>query len=392
MFVRRHRSALRSVIAAVAIALTAPTIMPEAALAVGVDEAQRRVDRIVDELERLAELSDRLAEDYAEAVSRREQLDLEIAEAEVRVAEMGEQLAKLRDDLSAVAVRAYTGAGSDVLGPLFSNATVYNDSLQRDQYARVALSVGTTTADDYDALFAEYQAEQDQLERNRAEVVSLSEQISISLDQAESKRSEYQTARAEAERQLGQAIAAEERRRAEESYRRMLAEQAAQNAQNANGGGGGGGGTGGGGGGGGGGSGGGGGGGSTPAAPPPTHFPQPSSLAQVAVNAAMAQQGVPYRYASSSPGVAFDCSGLTHYAWAQAGVYLPRNSRAQFAATPRVPKTEAKPGDLLYFYNPISHVALYIGGGQLVHAPNTGSVVHTRGVNWDRVVGVTRPG
>jgi cell wall-associated NlpC family hydrolase len=106
----------------------------------------------------------------------------------------------------------------------------------------------------------------------------------------------------------------------------------------------------------------------------------------------MAQQGVPYRFATALPGVSFDCSGLTHYAWAQAGVYLPRNSRAQFAATPRVPVAEAKPGDLIYFYNPISHVGLYIGNGQMVHAPNTGSVVHVRNVNWGKVVGVTRPG
>lgn len=384
---KRRRSLVRSVVAAAGLALAAPLMLPEAALAVGVDEARRRVESIVDELERLGELSDRLAEDYAEAVSRREELDVEIAEAEVRVAEMGEQLEQLREDLSAVAVRAFTGAGTDVLGPLFTNAEVYNDSLQRDQYSRVALSVGTTTADDYDALFAEYQAEQQQLERNRAEVVSLSEQISTSLEQAEAKRSEYQTARVEAERQLGEAIAAEERRRAEESYRRMLAEQAAQNAN-----------TGGGGGGGvpapapGGGGSGGGGAPSAPAEPPPAHYPQPSSRAQVAVNAAMAQRGVPYRFASALPGVAFDCSGLTHYAWAQAGVGLPRNSRAQFGATPRVPKSAAKPGDLIFFYNPISHVAMYIGGGQMIHAPNTGSVVHTRGVNWDRVVGVTRPG
>jgi len=387
----RRRSLVRSVIAAAGLALALPMILPEAALAVGVDEARRRVDQIVNELERLGELSDRLAEDYAEAVSRREELDTEIAEAEIRVTAMGEQLEQLREDLSAVAVRAYTGAGIDVLGPLFTNAEVYNDSLQRDQYSRVALSVGTTTADDYDALFAEYQAEQEQLERNRAEVVSLTEQISVSLEQAETKRDEYQAARAEAERELGEAIAAEERRRAEESYRRMLAEQAAQNASANTGGGGGGGdapapape------------NGGGGGGGSAPAAPaepPPAHYPQPSSRAQVAVNAAMGQRGVPYRFASALPGVAFDCSGLTHYAWAQAGVYLPRNSRAQFGATPRVPKSAAQPGDLIFFYSPISHVALYIGGGQLIHAPNTGSVVHTRGVNWDRVVGVSRPG
>ena len=99
-----------------------------------------------------------------------------------------------------------------------------------------------------------------------------------------------------------------------------------------------------------------------------------SGLSGVAINAAMSQLGVPYVYATSNPGVSFDCSGLTHYAWGQAGVYLPRNSRAQAAATPHVPIADAQPGDLLFYYSPISHVGIYLGGGQLVHAPDTGDV------------------
>jgi cell wall-associated NlpC family hydrolase len=106
----------------------------------------------------------------------------------------------------------------------------------------------------------------------------------------------------------------------------------------------------------------------------------------------MSQLGVPYRYAAASPGVAFDCSGLTKYAWAQAGVYLPHQSRQQFASTPRVPKEQAQPGDLIYYYSPISHVGLYIGGGRLVHASQPGDVVKVSAVNWGKVVGVTRPG
>ena len=120
--------------------------------------------------------------------------------------------------------------------------------------------------------------------------------------------------------------------------------------------------------------------------------PPPSSRASVAVNAALGQQGVPYRYATSSPGVAFDCSGLTKYAWGQAGVYLPHQSRAQYASIPHVDKGSAQPGDLLFYYSPISHVGVYLGGGQLVHAPNTGSVVKIASVNWSKVSGVGRPG
>jgi peptidoglycan DL-endopeptidase CwlO len=380
---RRHRRRIAATLVASMILVITPSMQTSYVGATSVDDARRRVERIVDELERLAERSDKLAEDYAEAMDEKSRLDAEIVEAETRLAALGEQLDGLRGDLSAVAVRAFTGSGVDVLGPLFTSASVYSDSLQRDQYSRVALSVGTTTVDDYDALLGEYESEKRSLERMRSRTEALGERLSGSLDETNRLRDEYLDRRREAERELGAAIEAEERRRAEESYRRVLAEQEARrNAAAA-----------------------GSAGGSNNAAAAPTRnsgtavryvepvrYPQPSSLAQVAVNAAMAQQGVPYRFASALPGVAFDCSGLTHYAWAQAGVYLPRNSRAQFASTPRVPVAEAKPGDLIYFYSPISHVGLYIGNGQMVHAPNTGSVVHVRNVNWAKVVGVTRPG
>ena len=121
-------------------------------------------------------------------------------------------------------------------------------------------------------------------------------------------------------------------------------------------------------------------------------MPAVSSRSGIAVQAALGQQGVPYRYATSSPGVGFDCSGLTAYAWAQAGVGLPHQSRAQFASVPRVPKESAQPGDLIFFYSPISHVSIYLGNGMQVHAPNTGKTVTVAPVNWGKVVGVGRPG
>ena len=90
--------------------------------------------------------------------------------------------------------------------------------------------------------------------------------------------------------------------------------------------------------------------------------------------------------------MSFDCSGLTAYAWSQAGVYLPHQSRAQYASVPHVPTSQAQPGDLIFFYSPISHVSIYLGNGMQVHAPNTGSHVKTGSVNWGKVVGVGRPG
>ena len=121
--------------------------------------------------------------------------------------------------------------------------------------------------------------------------------------------------------------------------------------------------------------------------PPPV-----SSRAQIAVAAAKSQLGVRYQFAMSSPGVAFDCSGLTAYAWAQAGVSLPHQSAQQYASTPHIPLADLQPGDLLVYYSPISHVALYIGNGQVIQAPAPGKFVEIVGVDWSKVVGASRPG
>jgi len=123
-----------------------------------------------------------------------------------------------------------------------------------------------------------------------------------------------------------------------------------------------------------------------------TSPPAASSLAAVAVDAARSQLGVPYRYATSLPGVSFDCSGLTSYAWRVAGVSIPHQSAQQYASTPHVALADIQPGDLLYYYHPISHVAIYIGNGQVIQAPAPGKVVEVASINWANIVGASRPG
>ena len=96
-----------------------------------------------------------------------------------------------------------------------------------------------------------------------------------------------------------------------------------------------------------------------------------------AVAAARTQLGVPYVWGGETPGVGFDCSGLVQWAWRQAGVNLPRTSGAQFAASTPISVADLEPGDLL-FYGPSGsdHVAMYIGGGMMIEAPETGQLVH----------------
>ena len=96
----------------------------------------------------------------------------------------------------------------------------------------------------------------------------------------------------------------------------------------------------------------------------------------MAVQAALSQVGVSYQYDTAEPGVAFDCSGLTMWAWGQAGVTLSHYSGAQMQESAPVPVSDLEPGDLL-FYGPGGgdHVAMYIGNGQQVEATTPGSTV-----------------
>ncbi len=91
-------------------------------------------------------------------------------------------------------------------------------------------------------------------------------------------------------------------------------------------------------------------------------------------NFACKQAGKPYVWAAAGPN-AYDCSGLTMAAWKQVGVYLPHQSRSQRASIPYVSRANLRLGDLVFYYNPIHHVAVYVGNGKIMHAPAAGDNV-----------------
>lgn len=93
---------------------------------------------------------------------------------------------------------------------------------------------------------------------------------------------------------------------------------------------------------------------------------------QRAVLAAMSQLGVPYRSIHSEPGVGFDCSGLTSWAFRQAGLEIPRPSGDQFRAAEQIEFEEAEAGDYVYYPG---HISIYLGAGMMVHSPYSGSHV-----------------
>lgn len=100
----------------------------------------------------------------------------------------------------------------------------------------------------------------------------------------------------------------------------------------------------------------------------------PGPAAQIAVNAALGKRGSPYVWGATGPNQ-FDCSGLTQWAYAQAGISIPRTSGAQSTFGTPVRRDQLQPGDLVFFYSPVSHVGIYVGNGMMVHAPTSGDVV-----------------
>jgi len=107
---------------------------------------------------------------------------------------------------------------------------------------------------------------------------------------------------------------------------------------------------------------------------PPGPILAPTEAARIAVETAYAQLGDRYSWGAAGPD-AFDCSGLTMYSYAAGGVSLPHSSSAQSTMGIPVSRSELQPGDLVFMYSPISHVAIYVGDGQIIHAYSPSSPV-----------------
>ncbi len=386
----------------------------------GVSDQEKTVQQVLAEIDRMHEKVDQYNEDIVVALGEKAELDAQIIVAQGQIAVQQAQINELEVQLGNVAVEKVMGGGSGALGPLFTDPVALDEGLQRDHLARVAVNAGAATNNDYEVLLAALEDEQKSLEDKQAQAASLAEQAEVSRVKAEQALSDLEARQIKERAKLGDLLQEEQDRQAAAAaaeYQRQVAEAQAKaqaQAQASPGGS----------------SGSGSSGGTTsggttsggapssgspaagsPAAGSPgtgsgsgsddggssgggggSSVPPVSSRASIAVNAASSQMGVPYRFATSSPGVGFDCSGLTAYAWGVAGVGLPHQSGQQYASTPHVPKEQAQPGDLIFYYSPIGHVGIYIGGGSMIHAPSTGKTVSVGTVRWDKVVGVSRPG
>ena len=335
-----------------------------------VDDAKRKVGQIADQLEAAEEEVDRLSEELAIAVENKRQLEVEIVSTEVEIAAKQTELGGVQGQMSDLAIEAFVGGGrGGSISGLLAPGGGPNESVQRQYLTEIALNVGLASSDQLDALITDLDDLQGRLERDRSDAEALAARITQDEVTTQNEIDKLFALSAKAERELGQALSAERARRAA-----AAAAAAREDADRITGGGGN------------------GGGGSNPEPFDPGSVPPSSSRGAIAVAAAKSQIGVRYIKYMSREGVGFDCSGLTGWAWEQAGVSIPHQSRQQFNTTARVPIAYIEPGDLIYFYSPITHVGIYIGGGMMVDAPGPGRFVRYAAVTFSKVVGVSRPG
>ncbi|HQZ34695.1 MAG TPA: NlpC/P60 family protein [Ilumatobacteraceae bacterium] len=396
---------------AAAIAVTTVFAGVPTANADGVSDQKQVVEQLGAELDRLNERIATLDEEYGAAQDKQVELNAEIVISQAKVDSENAKITVLQAAMTQIAVNRFVGGDSLGLSPLFSSATSYNEAQQLDALSSIALDTGAGTADELDSVLRTLNTDVATLQRQEKEAADLIGYLDAKLAEGQKLIEEYTKKSADAKAKYGEMVQAEAERqatlRAEKAAKEAAAAQAkaaaaAANAAAANaaataaaaaaaaprGGGNTGVAT--------------AGGGTTtattpntPVAAPKPPIPQPppvSGKAGAAVAAAYSQLGVPYVAFRASPSQGFDCSGLTMWAWAQAGVSIPHQSGQQFRSNPQVPKDQAQPGDLVFFYSPISHVGMYVGNGMMIDSPHTGAVVRLRVLNWNAVVGVSRPG
>ena len=383
------RLSFRSLLGASVVALgllAGPLVANTSVSASGVDEAQRQVDQVLDELENLRDQLGQIGEDYSAALDRQDELVVEIEASQARIDELTAELGDVELVLQQIAVDRFTGGDSLLLSPIFSDAATYNAAEQRAALGAIAIDTGEGDIDGLQALVDDLAAERANLQRKHDEQASLIATLTQKQLDFEALEQTYVAKEAAARASLGDALQAAEEARAAAAVARASASISNNSGSG------------------------------TTAAPrgggdtgdtgattgtgddqstgevPVNNAPPVSGKAGIAVAAAWTAIGTPYKFAGETPGVAFDCSGLTKWAWGRAGVSMPHQSGAQFGSFPHVSQAEAQPGDLIFYYSPIGHVGIYIGGGQMIHAANTGTTVTVATVHWNKVVGVARPG
>lgn len=335
----------------------------------------------------------RAVEEYLQAQSRLDELDQEIAATEARLEELSARADQHAEDAAQVARDLYTGRSAASAAALLEASDVA-EAGRRAAYLKFAERNHRAALEEYRTARVKLDRETEQLHAARTKAAELRDELEARAARIDAEAEQQQEEIAALRQQIAEREARQRRereRRARQRAEQRARERAEQEAAQAS--------------------------GPEPSAadvvaagpgpsdaeaaepadepgdqaPDPGGQGTPSNAAQAAVDAAMSKRGSPYEWGAEGPD-RFDCSGLSMWAWNQAGVNIPRTSRQQYAALPKVSRSELRPGDLVFFGDPIHHLGIYIGDGQMVEAPYTGETVRVNDINRSDYAGAARPG
>jgi cell wall-associated NlpC family hydrolase len=344
----RRRSAAR-LLAAVLILVTASvgsaTLSSAAPTREEVEQAEARLEALNRELSILVE-------QYNQAQIRLQEVQARLVEVQGAAQRAEAKADRATESLNRSAARAYTGLGSQ-FAVLF-DATSIGDFSDRLEFIGRIAQADADLANAAEVARQEAEWTADELKAAVEERRGILADVDAQRDQIEARVDEARGLYEELDREFQEAVAAAAAAEA------AAAQQPSTTSST---------------------------GGSSIPAPP-----APNAQVQAVLDAAYSQIGAPYQWGGSSPATGFDCSGFTMWSWAHAGVSLPHSSAAQYSALPKVGREDLLPGDLLFFYSPISHVAMYVGGGRMIHASHPGVPVGVVSVYWQYFTGAARPG
>jgi cell wall-associated NlpC family hydrolase len=354
----RKRQRGRVALAVAAASLIAVSTFGTGAHSLAAPPTQDELEAAEDRLHELEAEFEIVVERYNLVNERLVQLQSRISDARAKIDELEKSMAISEDQAVGLATELYKGGATESLEAILSS-----DSLSEID-ARVAYLESTDEANS--KIFEELATDKALLQDTLGDLTDAEEQAQKSKEELAGLRVDIDAKLADQADEIAdlQAQIEEAERLREEREARLREQQEQQQQQQ-----------------------------STPA---PSSAPAPSisgtnSRAGIAVNAALSQVGKPYQWGAAGPD-SYDCSGLTMWAWAQAGVGLPHNSGMQYGSLPHVSPSSLQPGDLLFFGSPIHHVGMYIGSGQMVEAPYTGSQVRVVSSQRSDFVGAARPG
>jgi cell wall-associated NlpC family hydrolase len=346
-----------------------------------IDDKRKEAARIADRIDALENEAFNLGEEYDRVQAELTRVDGEVTAAQKRVDTLESEISSMRTAVQGFAVQSYIyGVQGDGIATLLGAGDAPAVAAQREQYTELVLGSSVHQIDKLETVTQDASQERKLLEEKQTTKRTLQAALARKQKQVDAAIKKANSMQSAVKGQLATLVVQAQNRRAAAAAAQLRSHRSSNNAtptqtsaggssrrsagRSASG-------------------------SSGPRAG--SNVPAPRPGAAGAIAAAMSQLGVGYRFATAIPGVAFDCSGLTAWAWGQAGVSLPHQSRSQFAVVPHVSRDQVQPGDLIFYYNPIGHVAIYIGNGQIVHATRPGDVVKVAAVNWGKVVGIGRP-